>query len=96
MNLLSSGILGAEQAVGSLVLLDGGEAAHGGIEAVVVGIIVALADLTQQHIAGAGLHLEVVVQELGDVDGLTGGQTDLGTGGDGVLAAVGKSGTFNA
>ena len=92
LKLLSSGILGAQQAVGLLVLLDGGETAHGGIEAVVVGVVVALADLAQQAVAGTGLNLEVMVQVLGDGDGLARGQADLGTGGNGVGPAVGVDG----
>ena len=87
-SVLGRRVFGAEQPVRGLVLLNGREAAHGGIEAVVNAVVIALADLAQEHIAGAGLHLKVVVQPLGDVDALAGGQADLGSGGDCVGSAV--------
>ena len=39
-------VLGAEQTVRSLVLLDGREAAHRRVEAVVLAVVIALADLS--------------------------------------------------
>ncbi len=78
----------AEQPVGGLVLLDGGEAAHGGLEAVVVLVVVGLGDLPQEHGAGAGLHLKVVVEALVHVDALPRRQADQGARGNGEFAAV--------
>ena len=91
--LLGCRVFGAQQTVGGLVLFNSGEAAlQHGVEAVVVGIVVTLADFAQQHIAGAGFHFEIVVQVLGDVNALTGGQLDLSAGGNGVGPAVGVDG----
>ena len=91
-SVLGRGVLGAEQTVRRFVLLNGREAAHGRVEAVVLGIVIALADLAQQHVARTRLHLEIVVQVLLNVDGLAGGQADLGSGGDGVSPAVSMDG----
>ena len=55
------GILAAEQAVGRRILLDRGKTSHRREETVVVFVVVALADLAQQHRPAAGLHREVVV-----------------------------------
>ena len=82
-------ILVAEEAVGGLVLFDGGEAAHRRVEAVVRVVVVALAHFAEKDVAGAGLHAEVVVEALRDVDAFAGGEADLRAGGDGVGVPVG-------
>ena len=90
MNLFCCGIFVAQQAVGRLILLNLGEASCRGIEAVVGVVVVTLADLAKQHCARAGLNGEVVIQPLIDVDAFARSQTNLSSGGDGVLVAVAK------
>ena len=92
LSLLCRRILVAEQPVGRLVLLDGGEAAHRRVEAVIRVVVVALADLSQEDRPAAGLHREVVIQPLLDMDALAGGQADLRPGVDGVGAPIGVDG----
>ena len=83
-------IFGAEETIGRFVLLDGREASlQHRIKAVVIGIIIALGNFTQQNVAGARLHLEIVVEILLDENGLTRGKTNLGAGGNGIGTAVG-------
>ena len=57
-----------------------------------MGIVVALADLPQEHRAGTGFYFEIVIQVLGDENALARGQPDLGTGGDGIGPAIGMNG----
>ena len=74
-------ILVAQQAIGGLILLDGGEAPGRRVEVVVGVVVIALADLADEHRAGAGLDVEVVVEPLGDGQAHAGLQLHLGAGG---------------
>ena len=56
------GVFRAEQAIRRFVLLDGGEAAYGRLEAVVQGVVVYLAHLPQQHRPRARQQGEIVVE----------------------------------
>ena len=92
--LLCLGILVAQQAVGRLVLFNGGEAAYRGIETVVSIIIVTLADFTQQNWSCALFDGEVMIQILLHMNAFSRGKADLCAGRNSVCFSISMNGNI--
>ena len=72
MQLFCLGILVTKQPIRSFIFFNGGKTANRGIESIVGVVIVALGHFTQQHGSCALLYREIVVEELLNVNALTG------------------------
>ena len=86
--LFCGGIFGAEQAVGSFVLLNRGETAHRRIEAVIVRVVVALAYFANQDGACARLDFKIMIHTGLDGNAHPRLQLYLRSGGNLVSASV--------
>ena len=87
--LLCCWVLAAQKPVRRFVLFDLGKSPHGWVEAVVRIVVVALADLAEQHVAGTGLDGKIVIQPLIDENALARGETNLRSGGNRIGPSVG-------